>query len=233
MTLFDVIIILIFVVSTLLAIFRGALLELATLLALGISILLGLQIGPFIINAAGNEGSVIATLATYCIAIFILFIFLYTLIHILVYKFPLSERGTLVNRIAGGVFGFARAYIIIGLGFLAYGYYLEENQQHTSVRDAMTLPIAQSGAKFFEQYIPDSAKLDPANTERQTPLPPSKDVSSEGYGRSERAGLNEVITTVTTTEETSNNTNSQLKTAPPSSTVPPSSTIPTQTTPER
>ena len=194
MTLFDLIIILIFLASTLLATVRGAVLELGTLLALGIAILLALQFANPIVTAMGNGDSIIATALTYGVLIAILFIAIYTVTHILIYKYPFSEKGTLINKIAGGVFGFARAYAVIGLGFLAYGYYLDENDQHDSVRDALTRPIAQSGAQFFEKFIPESAQLQPDQPVEQT------DAAYQGYDRRDRAGLSEVISTVTTSD---------------------------------
>ena len=201
MTVFDIFVIGLLLLSTGLAVARGAVLELATLIALGLAFLLTLQFAGPIVSATGNDGSTIGTAVVYVIMIGILFVLLYAVSHFLLHKYPFTGRATQINRAIGGLFGFLRGYVLIGLGFLAYGYYLDEANQHESVRNAFTRPLAASGAKFFERFIPDSARLnDPANVSDGADAP-AIDASSEGYGRADRAGLAEVITTVTTAED--------------------------------
>jgi len=189
MTVFDLIVIFILVLSTGLAAMRGALLELATLLALGIAGLLSFQFAGSILEMTGKEGSVMAMIITHFVLIGIFFIVFYVITHLLLMKFPLSTRGIQINRIVGGLFGFLRGYVVIGLGFLAYGYYLDEEHQHESVRDALTTPFAASGAAMFERFIPDSTQLKQNGKDDAVN---DADVATQGYGRSDRAGLSEV-----------------------------------------
>ena len=201
MTVFDLIVIIVLLASTGLAVVRGGILELATLIALGLAILLSIQLsGPFV-SMLGREGSLIVTLFVYAGLIAGFFIVLYTITHILLARYRLSANGQRINRIAGGIFGFLRGYVIIGLGFLAYGYHLDEAHQHDSVRKAFTLPLAQSAAGIFERLIPAENTI----TDEQASSDLNKDAASEGYGRSDRAGLSEVITTVTTSQSDEDN----------------------------
>ncbi|MEO1151162.1 MAG: CvpA family protein [Pseudomonadota bacterium] len=205
MTVFDGLVILILFLSVGLAVVRGALLELGTLLVLGIAWLAAVQFAPALIGMSGKESSLVTVLGAYAILMGGTFIVLYTVCHILLGRAALTGRAMVVNRIAGGIFGFLRGYAVIGLGFLAYGYYLDEDNQHETVQRAMTRPLAASGAQFFERFIPDTTRFDPdANdTKKHAPQPGEKseaDASRAGYGRSDRAGLSEVITTVTTSD---------------------------------
>ena len=204
MTSFDLILVIVLLVSCGLAIVRGAVLEIATLIILGISWLLAVQFSPALLALSSKGNSMVALLVSYAVIMSISFLALYIACHILLSRFALTGRAVTVNRVVGGLFGFARGYFLIGLGFLAYGYYLDEAHQHDSVRNGALLPMAQAGAEFFEQFIPDSAKLDQDAERNNTHSPSTKtpldNATQDGYGRADRAGLSEVITTVTTND---------------------------------
>jgi len=201
MTIFDLIVIGILLLSTGLAVIRGAILELATLLAVAIAFLIATQLSGPVASLFGGRESLVALTAGYVIVTGVIFVFLYILAHFLLNRYRLNPQGDLVNRIAGGVFGFVRGYILVGLGFLAYGYYLSEENQHDSVRNAFTRPIAASGAGFFERFIPERNRFGPDGRPVDADTG-QEDAAAAGYGQSDRAGLAEVITTVTTDEDT-------------------------------
>ena len=93
MTVFDLIVIIVLLASTGLAVVRGGILELATLIALGLAILLSIQLsGPFV-SMLGREGSLIVTLFVYAGLIAGFFIVLYTITHILLARYRLSANG--------------------------------------------------------------------------------------------------------------------------------------------
>lgn len=203
MTTFDLILIIVLLVSCGLAIVRGAILEIATLIILGVSWLLAVQFSPALLGLSGKSGSMVAVVMSYALIMGMSFLVLYIACHILLSRFALTGRAVTVNRVLGGLFGFARGYILIGLGFLAYGYYLDEAHQHDNVRNAALLPFAQSGAQFFDQFIPDSARLDQEEDEannQDAGTSALDNAAQDGYGRADRAELSEVITTVTTSE---------------------------------
>jgi len=189
MTVFDLIVFGVFLSSAGLAYLRGALLELATLISLGFAWLVATQFGAPVANIVGSADSMITLIGSYIALIVITLMIVYIAFHIAYHRLPLSPRARTINKIVGAFFGLIRGYVLIGLCFLAYGYYLDEESQPDSVRNAVTLPIAISGATFFEQFIPDDTRFE--TTDNKTSL--------EGYNRDDRANLSEVITTVTTT----------------------------------
>lgn len=194
---FDLLFVLIVGLSTAFAVFRGGLRELSTLLALAIGGGVTLLLIDPILAATGQTGSFLgaALIAGALVAVF--FIVAHIGLHLVLNKFPLSGRAALANRIGGGVFGFARGLALIGLGYLGYSYYLDEANQPDSVRTAMTRPIAASVASLFETFAPKDADLDtPAAAGADAGI----DAAASGYDRSDRNSLNEIVTTVTTTD---------------------------------
>ncbi len=200
MTAFDFFVIGILLLSTGLAVIRGAILELATLLAVAIAFLIATQLAGPVASLVGGRDSLVAVTAAYVIVTGVGFVFLYVLAHFLLNRYRLNRQGDLINRIAGGMFGFVRGYLLVGLGFLAYGYYLSEGSQHASVQNAFTRPIAASGASFFERFIPERNRFGP-DGRPVGPETDQEDAAAAGYGQSDRSGLAEVITTVTTDED--------------------------------
>lgn len=106
MTVFDGLVVLILFLSVGLAVVRGALLELGTLLVLGIAWLAAVQFAPALIGMSGKESSLVTVLGAYAILMGGTFIVLYTVCHILLGRAALTGRAMVVNRIAGGIFGF-------------------------------------------------------------------------------------------------------------------------------
>jgi uncharacterized membrane protein required for colicin V production len=121
-----------------------------------------------------------------------LFAALYFVSHRLLARVDLKGRMTTADRIGGGLFGLVRALALIGLGFLGYGYYLSEENQPDAVRRAALLPLAEASASVFEKLAPRESELADAKPT----------AAKEGYDGAERAGLKEIVTTVTTSEET-------------------------------
>ncbi len=102
----------------------------------------------------------------------------------------------MIDRAAGGAFGFIRGLVLIGLGYLGYSYYLDEAKQPDSVKSAFTRPVAAGMAHWFESFTPETADLDAP----VKPVEEDVDASISGYDRSDRSNLNEIVTTVTTTD---------------------------------
>ena len=201
MTSFDFLVIAVLALSIAFAVIRGALREFGTLAALG-----GAAGAAFVLvkplqAVFGAGASFITTLMIAGIVGFIAFIGFYFLLHLGLKRVTLSARGARTDRIAGGVFGLARGLALIGLGFLAYGYYLDEDRRPEAVRNAMTLPIAKAMADFFDGLAPAATHLAPEAPEKSEP---ATNAAVEGYGRSDRSALAEIVTTVTTRDVRAN-----------------------------
>ncbi len=195
MTVFDALLLAIVGVSIFFAAVRGAIREVATLFVLGAAVLLAWLGAKPVVAALGKESFIASAAVAAAIGV-AAFVGGYFLLHKGMLRLKLTERMKSVDRISGGIFGFLRALALIGLGFLGYGYYLDEANQPDSVRKALLLPIATSSAGFFEQFAP-------ANRDLSAAAKKNADAAAEGYDGADRSGLKEIVTTVTTDETTS------------------------------
>jgi uncharacterized membrane protein required for colicin V production len=195
MTFFDLIVVAVLLASTAFAVIRGALREVGTLVVLAGAGGAGLAlIGP-VQSLAGLKGSFMTTAAIGCAIAAIAFVGLYVGLHFGLRRVRLKGRALQADRIGGGVFGFLRGLALVGLGFLAYSYYLDEARRPAAVRNALTLPMARSVAAFFESFAPEGTGLEAEPMAR-----PEEDAAALGYGRGDRAGLSELVSTVTTSD---------------------------------
>jgi uncharacterized membrane protein required for colicin V production len=197
MTWFDLIIVAVLGASTGFAVVRGALKEVGTLFVLGGAAAAGWFLAkPF--AAFFGAGASFLTLAAFGGAIALLaFAALYFVLHVALRRLPLKGAAARTDRIAGGVFGLVRGLALIGLGFLAYSYYLDEQRRPNAVNRALTLPLAKSAAGFFEALAPASA----SDLDGEGPKAGAKEnAAAQGYGRSDRAALSEIVTTATTSD---------------------------------
>ncbi len=195
---FDLLFLLVVGLSTGFAILRGGLQELSTLLSLGIAALLAWMIAPPLIGVFGLSGSFFGMIFVAAFLIGVFFIAAHVGFHLLLKRIPLSKQSQRYNQIGGGVFGLVRGLALIGLGYLGYSYYLDEARQPDSVKNAVTKPIAAGLASWFESFAPASTDLEGLGAE---PVAAPATSTTDGYGRAERSGLDEIVTTVTTTDD--------------------------------
>lgn len=195
---FDLLVIVVVGISTAFAVLRGGLRELSTLVALAIAGGVTLLLIEPVLSVTGLAGSFFGAAIIAALLVGVFFVAAHVGLHIGLKRFPLKGRAALFDRIGGGAFGFFRGLVLIGLGYLGYSYYLDEAKQPEDVRTAMTRPIAAGMASWFESFTPETADLDaPAPTEGD-----DMDPSLSGYDRTDRNGLSEIVTTVTTTDPT-------------------------------
>lgn len=195
---FDFLVLLVLGLSVLFAVMRGGLRELATIIALAAAGFIALLLVEPILGALGQTDSFFATIFVAVGVVALFFIAFQLLAHFGLMRVPLEGRAGLADKIGGGVFGFARGLVLIGLGFLAYGYYQGEARQPDSVKNAMTRPLASGMANWFLSFTPDDAFIEDEVLRGGV----EEESSTVGYDRADREGLEEVITTVTTTEVT-------------------------------
>ncbi len=194
---FDVLFLLVVGLSTVFAAMRGGMRELATLLALGVAGGLTWMITPGVLSATGLSGSFFGTVIVAATLVAVFFVLAHLAFHLGLKRIPLEGRAALYDRLGGGVFGAFRGLVLVGLGFLGYGYYLDEARQPEEVKNAITRPIAAGMAHWFESFAPEDAYIENAS-EPEEEEETNADV--DGYARSDRNGLEEIVTTVTTTD---------------------------------
>lgn len=196
MTAFDALLLAIIGVSVFFAAVRGGVREVATLAALvlaGLAAWIGAK--PVAVLIGKDAFFVIAAAAALIGAG--VFAGAYVVLHKAMARWKPSRALKRIDRIGGGVFGLVRALALIGLGFLGYGYYLEDANQPDAVRKALLLPVAVASAEFFEQFAPPNRDL-------RAPSPAKgANAAVEGYEGRDRSGLREIVTTATTTDDES------------------------------
>lgn len=196
---FDFLVLLVLVLSTAFAALRGGLRELATLIALAIAGGLTLIVAEPLLGVTGQAGSFFGTIIIAAILVAVFFIVVHVGLHFGLQRVPLEGRAKLADRIGGGVFGFARGLVLVGLGYLGYSYYLDEARQPDSVRSAVTRPVAAGMANWFQSFTPEEAYIENAPSADDADNEP--DPAESGYDRLDRNSLSEIVTTVTTSDE--------------------------------
>jgi uncharacterized membrane protein required for colicin V production len=196
MTTFDLLVAAVLVLSTAFAAIRGGLREVGALAVLAAAAAMALLLAKPLLNALGAKPTFLALAAVVGAVGFVGFVGFYVLLHFGLKRLRIKGAGLRADRVAGGVFGFLRGLALVGLGFLAYGYSFAEDRRPPSVRNALTLPIAEATADFFASFAPESNRLQPAAAKK-----PETNAAVEGYPRAERSALAEIVTTATTSPD--------------------------------
>ncbi len=197
MTVFDALLLGILGVSIAFAALRGAIRELVTLGVLGLSGLTAWLGAKPALAFFGSNG-VFQTIAAAGVIGLLAFGGFYFIAHKALLGLKLNKKQRRADRIGGGVFGLVRALALIGLGFLGYGYYLDEANQPDAVKKAMLRPVAAGAASFFQQFAPSQRNL--ADGKRAVANAAPADAAKDGYASADRAGLKEIVATMTTSD---------------------------------
>ena len=198
MTVFDALLIGLIGVSIAFAAARGAIRELTTLAVLGAAVLAAWLGAKPALAFFGSNG-VFQTIAAAGVIGVLAFGALYFVAHKALLRLKLTRKQKQADRIGGGAFGLVRALALIGLGFLGYGYYLDEANQPDAVKKALLRPLAAGSASFFEQFAPSQRDLADARAAAE-PAPARANAAKDGYANADRTGLKEIVATVTTTD---------------------------------
>lgn len=197
LTSFDLLVIFILALSIGFAVIRGALKEIGTLLALAVAgVGAYALVKPMAAVFFGGSKSFLVTLGVGVGVGAALFVVLYAVLHVGLGRVALSARGVQVDRIFGGVFGLVRGFVLVGLGFLAYAYYLDDDRRPEAVSRALTLPLAESAARVFESMAPASTRIDKRREAKPAGVKESANAARDGYARGDRSALSEIVATV-------------------------------------
>ncbi len=217
MTSFDFLVIFVLALSIGFAVIRGALKEIGTLLVLAAAAVGGfLLVKPFAAVFFGGKSSFLLTASIGLGLGGALFVALYVGLHMVLQRYPMTARAQQVDRIFGGVFGLLRGLVLVGLGFLAYAYYLDDERRPDAVAKAITLPLAKGMAAVFENLAPQSTRLD-HRPEKESDDAAVKDANAarDGYARSDRTALSEMVATVTTSDGAPKDSSAALREGAP------------------
>ena len=161
LTAFDAIAIVIVIVSTLMALARGFLRELATLGAFVAALA-----AAYFANAYFNEplSDMLPTASPEWLPTVILFIGTFLFIYVAVAWFGANLSKTiqgvdgvgLLDRVAGGVFGIARGAIVLVFFVYLLNLAMDKDQIPEFVSQAQTYPFIEAGADYLKARTPST-----------------------------------------------------------------------------
>ena len=162
LTAFDAVAIVIVIVSTLMALARGFMRELATLGAFIAAIAAAFFARKFFV---GPLTDILPDTAPAWLPDVIIFVTAFLLIYVIVAWFGAnlskSIQGVdgigLLDRLAGGVFGFARGGVVLVFFVYLLNLAMDEDQIPEFVSQARTYPIILSGADYLKERAPELA----------------------------------------------------------------------------
>lgn len=203
MTVFDVLLLGVLGISVAFAAARGGIREMTTLAVLGLAAFAAWLGAKPALAFFGSNG-IFQTIAAAGVIGLLAFGGLYFVAHKALLRLKLTKKMKRADRIGGGIFGLVRALALIGLGFLGYGYALDEPNQPDAVRNAALRPLAAASASFFAQFAPSERQL---REEKNAAAVKPADAAKDGYANADRTGLKEIVATVTTSDPATTNRN--------------------------
>jgi membrane protein required for colicin V production len=196
-TLFDLIVGGIVLLSTLLALSRGAVRE-----SLGLAAWIGAVVAaiyafepvrPMLLEAVGNE--LLADAATLAV-VFLVPLFVFKIVASMISRAVAGSALGPIDKFLGLIFGFARGALIVCAAYLVGSVIVAEAQQPEWVKTAMLQPQVAQGADWIAQFLPpgilddskeaaSEAALDAA--ERARRLREAGEATAESLGYADRA----------------------------------------------
>ena len=206
-TLLDIIVLAVMLLSGLLAMIRGFMREILSIAAWGAAALTTLYAFPKLLPTAKTyfNNDTIAMIAVVA-GVFLGTLIVATVITSRISDMVLDSRIGALDRTLGFLFGLGRGLLIVVVAFLFFAWLVPDKQQPDWVRSAKSLSVLQSSGAWLQSLLPD----DPESTilkrfkknkpdDEQTDAAPeirgtATSVSSDGgYGKGERDGLRKLI----------------------------------------
>ncbi|MBX3492855.1 MAG: CvpA family protein [Parvibaculum sp.] len=211
MTLFDLIVIGVLLVSSVLALLRGFTNEMLSIVAWVAGALAALWLFPYV--APFFSKFVASAWLAAVIAALVVFLAGYLLVAALTARWSgalmdIHDRASLMDRTLGFLFGLARGLLIVTVAYLFFVWLVPNPDDHPDwIRDAQFKPTVESTASLLFSLAPttERAPVEPAPAARQpAPAPRSAPANSgadnadgPGYNPSERRGLDRLFENTT------------------------------------
>jgi len=193
----DVVVVLIVLVSTAYAIWRGFVSETLSIFAWAAAAFAALYFGPLIAPFARGLISPrwLGTVASYVI------VFLVVLIPLSFISFRFAQDvhnspvGAL-DRSLGGIFGVVRGLAVVGIAYIVFSAFVPVPAQPAWITEAGTLPVIQSSAEVILSLVPDQG----VKIGRNEIVPPAHKEAAKSvkahkktYGAADRRALDKLI----------------------------------------
>ena len=206
-TLLDIIVLAVMLLSGLLAMIRGFMREILSIAAWGAAALATLYAFPRLLPTAKTyfNNETVAMVAVVA-GVFLGTLLVATIITSRISDMVLDSRIGALDRTLGFLFGLGRGLLIVVVAFLFFAWLVPDKQQPDWVRSAKSLSVLQSSGAWLQSLLPD----DPESTilkrfkknkpdDEQTDAAPdirgtARSASSDGgYDKGERDGLRKLI----------------------------------------
>jgi len=160
-TLLDIILLVVMLISGLLAMIRGFMREILSIGAWGIAALVTLYSYARVLPIAQGyfSSNTVATAIT-VVGIFLITLLVVSLITVRISDMILDSRVGALDRTLGFLFGLGRGLIIVVVAFLFFAWLVPDRSQPDWVRGAKSKVVLQSTGQWLMSLLPD----DPENT---------------------------------------------------------------------
>ncbi|RTL52816.1 MAG: CvpA family protein [Bradyrhizobiaceae bacterium] len=199
-TLLDIIVLAVMLLSGLLAMIRGFMREILSIAAWGTAALTTLYAYQKLLPTAKTyfNNDTIATVAVIA-GVFLVTLIVVSIVTVRISDMILDSRIGALDRTLGFLFGLARGLLIMVVTFLFFAWLVPDKQQPDWVRTAKSRAVLQSTGDWLLSLLPD----DPENTilkrfkktkpdeDQQTDAVP--DSNDGGYAKSARDGMKSLI----------------------------------------
>jgi membrane protein required for colicin V production len=203
-TLLDIIVLSVMLLSGLLAMIRGFMREILSIAAWATAAIATLYAFPRLLPQAKTyfQNDTIAAIAVIA-GVFIGTLVVATVITSKISDMVLDSRIGALDRTLGFLFGLGRGLLIVVVAFLFFAWLVPDKQQPDWVRTAKSLSVLQSTGNWLMSMLPDDPettilkrlKRDKEEQTELAPRPPNAAVASDtgGYSKNQRDGLRQLI----------------------------------------
>jgi membrane protein required for colicin V production len=203
-TLLDIIVLSVMLLSGLLAMIRGFMREILSIAAWATAAVATLYAFPRLLPQAKTyfQNDTIAAIAVIA-GVFIGTLVVATIITSKISDMVLDSRIGALDRTLGFLFGLGRGLLIVVVAFLFFAWLVPDKQQPDWVRTAKSLSVLQSTGNWLMSMLPDDPettilkrlKRDKDEQTELTPRPSNAAVASDtgGYSKNQRDGLRQLI----------------------------------------
>ena len=167
----DVVVVLIILVSTGYAVYRGFVSETLSIFAWAAAAFATLYFGPWV--APLLHGLISPNWLADIIGYAIVFVTVLIPLSFASHRFSQGVRGSPINALdqtMGGVFGVIRALALVGIMYLIYSAFVPVREQPRMVTNAWFLPVIQSSSEVLLSLVPDQSQR-AANDKPHAALP--------------------------------------------------------------
>lgn len=155
-TLLDVVLLAVMLISGLLAMIRGFMREILSIGAWGVAALVTLYAYPRVLPIAqGYISSTMVATAAAVGGVFLVTLLVVSIITVRISDMVLDSRVGALDRTLGFLFGLGRGLIIVVVAFLFFAWLVPDRSQPEWVRDAKSRVVLQSTGQWLISMLPD------------------------------------------------------------------------------